>query len=72
MLSPDDLDEPPLGPNEVYILALATALQRAQHSEPSGVEWRVRKVLQQLGMCLESCQTYFIHSRRSSTASEEE
>ena len=72
MLSPDDLDEPPLGPNEVYILALATALQRAQHSEPSGVEWRVRKGLQQLGMCLASCPTYFIHSRRSSTASEEE
>jgi hypothetical protein len=61
-------DEIVVGTNEIYILALSTALQRAQHSEPSGVEARVRQVLQQLGLCLEACQTYFIPSRTHSAA----
>ena len=58
----DDEEDPEQAPNEVYILALATALQRAPDSEPRRVEVRVRQVLRQLGMCLETCRTYFIQS----------
>ena len=60
----DDQEDPEQAPNEVYILALATALQRAPDAEPCRVEVRVRQVLRQLGMCLESCRTYFIQSHR--------
>lgn len=60
----DDQEELEQAPNEVYILALATALQRAPDAEPCRVEVRVRQVLRQLGMCLESCRTYFIQSHR--------
>lgn len=50
--------------NEVYILALATALQRAPDAEPCRVEVRVRQALKQLGMCLETCRAYFLLSQR--------
>ena len=52
-------------PNELYILALSAALQRASDAQPSYVEYRLRQVLRRLGMCLEACQSYFIQPRPS-------
>ena len=37
-------------------------MQRAPDAEPCRVEARVRQVLRQLGMCLETCRTYFVQS----------
>ncbi|GJE95293.1 hypothetical protein PsYK624_114760 [Phanerochaete sordida] len=60
---PADADAEPeafSAPNEVYILALSAALQRAADAQPGLVECRVRQVLRRLGLCLETCTPFFL------------